>query len=104
MHGGEGSSVSRAWEGDVAESTEKDPGWREMPNERRVSPALVVAAIIAIALVVFIVQNANKVNVTWFVGDTDTPLWVVIFVSAIEGYLLGQLIEIGVRRRRRSRL
>jgi uncharacterized integral membrane protein len=88
----------------VAESTERDAGWRELPNERKVSPALIVAAVIAIALVIFIVQNANKVNVTWFVGDTDTPLWVVIFVSAIAGYLIGQLIEVGIRRRRRSRV
>jgi uncharacterized integral membrane protein len=54
--------------------------------------------------VIFIVQNADKVNVTWFVGDTDTPLWVVIFVSAVAGYLIGQLIEVGIRRRRRSRV
>jgi uncharacterized integral membrane protein len=88
----------------VAESTENDKGWRELPSERKVSPALIVAGLIAILLLVFIIQNADDVNVTWIVGDSSTPLWVVILVSAVAGYLIGQLIEFGIRRRRRSRL
>ena len=52
-------------------------------------------------LLIFIVQNAEEAEVTWIVGDSETPLWVVILVSAVGGYLIGQLIEAGLKRRRR---
>jgi uncharacterized integral membrane protein len=85
----------------VADSNDRDQGWRELEdNRRKVSPELIVAAVIAVLLVIFIVQNSDKTDVTWIVTDSTTPLWVVIFVAAIAGYLLGRLIEIGLRRRR----
>jgi uncharacterized integral membrane protein len=88
----------------VADSNDRDQGWQELQEQRRkISPAIVVAAILAILLIVFILQNADDTDVTWIVTDSSTPLWVVIFVSAVLGYLFGQLIEIGVRRRRRHR-
>jgi uncharacterized integral membrane protein len=87
----------------VAESPEQQ-GWHELPKQRRkVSPELIFALVIAILLVVFIVQNSDDANVTWIFTDTDTPLWVVIFVSAVAGYIVGRLIEFGLRRRLRSR-
>jgi uncharacterized integral membrane protein len=88
----------------VADSNDRDHGWQELQDQKRtISPALIVAAVLAILLVVFILQNSDDTNVTWVVTDSSTPLWVVIFVSAIAGYLVGQLIEVGVRRHRRSR-
>ena len=87
----------------MAEPEKGDAGWREMPKQGGVSPALVVAAIIAVLLIVFIIQNSNDAEVTWLVTDTTTPLWLVIVLSAIVGYVVGQLIEIGLRRRRRRR-
>jgi uncharacterized integral membrane protein len=81
-----------------------DKGWQELPKQgRRVSPELVVAGVLAVLLIIFIVQNADDAEVTWIFLDSTTPLWVVIFVSAIAGYLVGQLIEAGIKRRRRNR-
>jgi uncharacterized integral membrane protein len=88
----------------VAESPEREQGWNELPKQgRKVSPELVIAGLIALLLVVFVVQNADDTKVTWIVKDSTTPLWVVIVVSAVGGYLIGQLIEAGVKRRRRNR-
>ena len=79
-------------------------GWQELPKQRtRISPELIVALIIGVLLLIFIVQNVDDAEVTWIIGDSQTPLWVVIFVSAVAGYLIGQLIEAGVKRRRRRR-
>jgi uncharacterized integral membrane protein len=84
--------------------TPDQQGWHELPKQgRKVSPELIVALLIAILLVVFIVQNSDDTNVTWIVSDSETPLWVVIIVSAVGGYLIGQLIEAGLKRRRRNR-
>ena len=92
--------LSKRTETSVAQPTEGDSGWREMPKQGGVSPALIVGGIIAVLLLVFIIQNSNDAEVTWLVTDTKTPLWVVIFVSAVLGYVVGQLIEIGWRRHR----
>ena len=84
----------------MAEPSKGEPGWREMPKQGGVSPALVIGGIVAVVLLVFIIQNSNDAEVTWLVTDTSTPLWLVILMSAILGYAVGRLIEIGWRRRR----
>jgi uncharacterized integral membrane protein len=88
----------------VADEGDKVPsGWTKTSEGRRVSPEFVVAAVIAVLLVIFIVQNGENAKVTWLVFDREPPVWAIIVVSAVAGYVLGQLIEIGVRRRRRVR-
>ncbi|HEV8296441.1 MAG TPA: hypothetical protein VGQ20_04065 [Acidimicrobiales bacterium] len=79
------------------------PGWTKTSEGRHLSPEFVVAAVIAVLLVIFIVQNSERAPVTWLVFDRNPPVWAIIVVSAVAGYLLGQLIEIGFRRRRRNR-
>jgi uncharacterized integral membrane protein len=87
----------------VADAPE-EKGWQDLPKDRsRISPEIIVALLIGVLLLIFIVQNADDTEVTWIVTDSSTPLWVVIFVSAVAGYLIGQLIEAGVKRRRRRR-
>ena len=86
----------------MAEPTEGDSGWRETPKQGGVSPALIIGGVIAVVLLVFIIQNSNDAEVTWLVTDTTTPLWLVILASAVLGYVVGRLVEIGWRRRRRG--
>lgn len=70
---------------------------------RRIAPEIVVAALLAVVLVIFIVQNDEDQKVSWVVFSKRGPLWAVILVSAVIGYLIGQLVEFGVKRRRRER-
>jgi uncharacterized integral membrane protein len=72
------------------------------PAKRNVSPEIIGAAVLAIVLVIFIVQNDERVDVDWFVFNRRAALWTVILVSAVLGYLIGQLVEFGLKRRRRS--
>jgi uncharacterized integral membrane protein len=73
------------------------------PERRRIAPELVGAAVLAVVLVIFIVQNDEDQKVSWVVFSRRGPVWAVILVSAVIGYLIGQLIEFGVKRRRRER-
>lgn len=73
------------------------------PGSRNISPAVIAGAVIAVVLLIFIVQNSDRVDVTWLVFTRRAPVWLVILVSAVLGYVAGQLIAYGVRRHRRSR-
>ncbi|AYF75264.1 DUF1049 domain-containing protein [Nocardia yunnanensis] len=53
---------------------------------------LVIAALIGIALLVFILQNLEQVNVTAFAWDWNLPLGVLVLLSVIAGALFTALI------------
>ena len=72
------------------------------PAKRNVSPEIIVAAALAVILLIFIVQNDTDVKVSWVVFSQRAALWTVILVSAVVGYLIGQLVEFGLKRRRRT--
>jgi uncharacterized integral membrane protein len=62
-------------------------------TKRLVNPRLVVAAV-ALALVIwFAVDNRRQVTIDWFVFDTETPLFVVIVVSALLGAAIDRLVR-----------
>lgn len=62
----------------------------EGPSKREVVTAKTVAAVaVAALLIAFGLSNRNDVPIDWLVGTTDTPLIVVILVSAALGAILG---------------
>ncbi len=82
---------------------EQDPQSKPSPAPKRnLSPEIIAAAMLAVILVIFIVQNDDDVKVSWVVFSRRASLWTVILVSAVLGYAIGQLIEFGFRRRRRN--
>ena len=58
------------------------------------------AALVAVALIAFVVQNTNSTPVQWFFIDRSAPLWLIIVVSAVAGAILSEIIGWIVRRRR----
>jgi len=70
-----------------------------------IRPGVIVALAVAIALIVFVVQNDREVPVTWWFVEVDGPLWAVIVVAAVAGALLAEVLgwAAGRRRRRRGR-
>ena len=71
---------------------------RGQPHRSRPEQVRRIAAILAAALVVlFALLNLDEVDVNWLVGTWQTPLIVVIAVSAGIGFGLGW---IAARRRR----
>jgi uncharacterized integral membrane protein len=73
------------------------------PARRAVSPEIVVAAVLAVVLLIFVVQNDEDVEVNWVAFSKRGPVWAVILASVVLGYLIGRLIEFGLKRRRRDR-
>jgi uncharacterized integral membrane protein len=69
------------------------------PKGRDLTSKTVAAAAVAILLIAFGLSNRDDVPIDWLVGTTDTPLIVVIVVSALLGALIGGLaVRRGSRR------
>jgi len=70
----------------------------KVKKERAIASKTIAAAAVAFLLIAFGVANDDRVNVDYLVVSRDTPLIVVIAVSAFLGMVIGALI---VYRRKR---
>ena len=52
---------------------------------------VVVWLIVLAVLIVLAALNTDKVSVDWAFDTTDLPLWVVIGISAVAGFVIGYL-------------
>ena len=84
-------------------------GWTQFKDgqpegEKRdiVSARLIVAGLALIAAVIFVVQNDDRVETKFLFFDGTPRLWVVILGSILLGALLGQVVGVLHRRRRRQ--
>lgn len=68
----------------------------------RLSPEVVGWLVVAVAAVIFVVQNNERTEVKFLFFDGNLRVWVVIVVSLVLGALLGWLLPRIVRRRRRE--
>jgi uncharacterized integral membrane protein len=73
------------------------------PKERDLRSKTIAAVAVAILLIAFGLSNRNDVAINWLVGTTDTPLIIVIVVSAVLGAILGGAGVRGRSRRAGSR-
>jgi uncharacterized integral membrane protein len=73
------------------------------PKERDLKSKTIAAVAVAILLLAFGLSNRNDVAINWLVGTTDTPLIIVIVVSAVLGAILGGAAVRGRSRRAGSR-
>jgi uncharacterized integral membrane protein len=84
-----------------------------MPDEQDTHPAgdreyrdrgsrvgLIIALIVAIAAVIFVLQNSDETDVEFLFLNTTVPLSVVIVVSMVLGAVLGSFLGYTRRRRR----
>ena len=73
------------------------------PKERDLKSKTIAAVAVAILLIAFGLSNRNDVAINWLVGTTDTPLIIVIVVSAVLGAILGAALFRGRSKRAGSR-
>jgi uncharacterized integral membrane protein len=59
------------------------------PKERDLKSKTIAALAVAVLLIAFGLSNRNDVPIDWLVGTTDTPLIIVIVVSAALGAIIG---------------
>jgi uncharacterized integral membrane protein len=82
------------------EGTPDTGGFKRTGPQRKVDPGIVAAAIVAVALLLFIVQNSQEARVKWLFWDGHAPLWVVIVITALLAAISTQLALYIWRRRR----
>jgi uncharacterized integral membrane protein len=73
------------------------------PKQRDLRSKTIAALAVAVLLIAFGLSNRNNVPIDWLVGTTDTPLIVVIVVSAFLGAILGGFAVRGRSKRAGSR-
>jgi uncharacterized integral membrane protein len=69
------------------------------PGRRR-SSGLIAAGVLVAALVVFVMQNTQDVEVTVFFWTFTGPLWLILLVSIVVGLAALELATTFLRRRR----
>lgn len=70
-------------------------------RSRSVSPTVVIGAILAILLAVFVFQNSHEVPVEVFFWDFSGPLWLVLLVTILVALVMLELVGTLWRARRR---
>jgi uncharacterized integral membrane protein len=73
------------------------------PKERDLRSKTIAAVAVAVLLIAFGLSNRNDVPIDWLVGTTDTPLIIVIVVSAVLGAVIGGAAVRGRSKRAGSR-
>jgi uncharacterized integral membrane protein len=73
------------------------------PKERDLKSKTIAALAVAVLLIAFGLSNQDNVPIDWLVGTTDTPLIIVIVVSALLGAVLGGAAVRGRSKRAGSR-
>ncbi len=66
--------------------------------------SLFLGLVVAIAILIGIIQNAQSVQLKYLVWDLNTPLIVVLLVTIFASVLLTALVGVAWRRRRRRQL
>jgi len=65
------------------------------------SAALILLILVAIAVIVFVVQNGDAVEIDWLFIHGEVPLWILIAISLAIGVILTRLASFIWRRARR---
>jgi uncharacterized integral membrane protein len=79
-----------------------DAGQSRPPQQRSVSPKLIVGIILAVIALVFIIQNTSKSKVDVFFWDASAPKWIWMIILFGAGVVVGSLFP-WFRRRDRAR-
>jgi uncharacterized integral membrane protein len=66
--------------------------------------SLLLGLILAVAILIGIIQNAQSVQLKYLVWDLSTPLIVVLLVTIFASVLLSALVGVAWRHRRRRQL
>ena len=71
--------------------------------DRRLIMRLVVGAVVVILAILFVVQNNDRVEMSFVFFTVTTRLWVGLVVALVLGALLGQAAEALWERRKRRK-
>jgi uncharacterized integral membrane protein len=77
-----------------------DPGGKDWV-ERREGPSakLIVAGILVVVILLFVLQNGDRTQISFLFFDGRYPLWTLLVVGAALGFVAGWLVSAARRRR-----
>ncbi|MGI8777117.1 MAG: hypothetical protein ACR2LJ_06945, partial [Acidimicrobiales bacterium] len=71
--------------------------WQSEPmneqSQSRVSPRLVLGAVLVVLLVVFTFENRAKTKIRFIIPEVTAPLWVALLGAALIGAVAGALLS-----------
>jgi uncharacterized integral membrane protein len=77
-----------------------DPGGKDWVERREgPSPKLIVAAIVVVVILLFVLQNGERARISFLFFDGQYPLWMLLVVVAVLGFIAGWLVSAARRRR-----
>jgi uncharacterized integral membrane protein len=85
---------------------EDDPSGKDWVERREgPSPKLIVAGIVVVVILLFVLQNGERARISFLFFDGQYPLWVLLVIVAVLGFVVGWLVSAARRRRleRRAR-
>lgn len=71
-------------------------------DKSRAPVGLIIAGVILVAVTIFIAQNTEDIEIQYLTLTGSLPLWILLVIFMILGFLLGQSI-LWLRRRRKRR-
>jgi len=63
---------------------------------------LIGGGILAAALLAFIFQNTESVSFNWLFWTFEAPLWIVLLITAVVAFVIGQFALMWRRHKRRQ--
>jgi H+/Cl- antiporter ClcA len=70
-------------------------------GRRRISPRLIIAVVAAVIGLIVVLQNTNRVDITFLFFDGTMHVWTFALLMILIGVGLGQVGGVLIRRRRR---
>jgi len=64
----------------------------ESNNNGVSAPKMVAIAVLAVALVAFVVQNTATVDLDWLMFGFSAPLWLMIVLIGAVGFVIGYFV------------
>jgi uncharacterized integral membrane protein len=81
-----------------------DPRSRTVRTGTGIMPAVVIGVLLAIATIIFIAQNSDRIALEWLWFDFRTSPGVLVLVALLLGIIADEVVGLLVRRHRRRRL
>jgi uncharacterized integral membrane protein len=77
-----------------------DEGWKEIKDERALSPFLIGLVVVGVLTLIFVLLNSSKTEINFVFFTVNTRIWVVILVALALGMALDRLLQLWLRRRK----
>jgi uncharacterized integral membrane protein len=62
---------------------------------RQVSPKLIVTAVVAVLVLIFVFQNTEQAPIRFLVWDFDIAVWVALLITLLIGFGIGWVVRGG---------